>query len=75
MKTEPKFPANEEDKYKKKHAREAAEQEEDTQFLNEEGLEDDLIDAKFDEEDGKDIISPEHPENQEWKVREKQNRH
>lgn len=64
------------DKYKKENGREASEQGKDTQFLDKEALEDDLIDVP-DPEKGNhgQILNPDHPENQEWNVREEQNRY
>jgi hypothetical protein len=76
MQNTPKHPAHEEDKYRKQKGREAAQQENDSQFLNEEGLEDDLVnDSEIEEDNSPGIINEEHPENQEWNVREDANRH
>lgn len=68
---------NEEDKFKKKEGRKAAKEGEDSKFLNEEALDDDLVGPdEFDTSDDDDRIrDPAHPENQEWTAREDQNRH
>lgn len=62
---------NEEDKYRKKDGRRAAHKEEDSKYLNQEALEDDLVSEKEagTDDDGK-IVDSKHPENQEWNVRE-----
>lgn len=65
MSETPKLPDNEEDKYKKVPGRQAAEQEEDTAFLDGEALEADLVDpSEVKESEGT---------NQEWPAREESN--
>lgn len=62
------------DKYRKQPGRKAAETGNDSDYLNQEGLEDDLVETKNDDDDSG-IVDPNHPENEEWNVRENENRH
>lgn len=60
------------DKYRKEKGRQEAEAEKDSQYLDGEGLKDDLVRISDDKED-EFIVDSKHPENQEWHAREKQN--
>ncbi|MFP5384842.1 MAG: hypothetical protein ACLGHN_02100 [Bacteriovoracia bacterium] len=62
-----------EDKYKKEAGREAFKENDETYFLDKEALEDDLTDLPEKNGDHGRIVDSEHPENQEWHAREKQN--
>lgn len=64
---------NENDKYKKAAAREAAQEESETEFLDGTALKDDLTEANPKIDNHGVIVDSEHPENQEWHAREKQN--
>lgn len=58
-----------------KPGRKAFKNDDESKYLNQEKLEKDLIDLPDDEEgDHGQIVDSEHPENQEWNAREKQNR-
>ena len=63
----------EEDKYKREEGREAFRKEDETNFLDKEALDADLTDIPDENGDHGRIVSFEHPENEEWHAREKQN--
>lgn len=68
-----KHPVYEEtDKYRKKNGRKAFEEERDTEFLDKEALETDLVSPEEVAGDSA-IVDSDHPENQEWHAREAQN--
>ncbi len=62
----------EEDKFRRQRGRRAEEAEKDSEFLNDDGLEDDLIDIKLDDHADDDdlIVSSKDPTSQEWNARE-----
>jgi len=64
------------DKYKGERGRKAANKGEDSKFLNDDSLDDDLIDLdkRPTRKGDAGIVSSEHPENQEWNAREDQNK-
>lgn len=62
------------DKFREQRGREAAKEGRDSEFLNKEALDDDLIETKKDKEEDADIVNSENPENQEWNAREAQNK-
>lgn len=63
------------DKYKKEAGREAFQEEDETKFLDKEALDNDLTDIPdVGRGDHGQIVTSGHPENQEWNVREEQNR-
>lgn len=66
-------PTPEDDKFRRQEGRKASEQNKDTQYLDGEALEDDLIDVDTDS-NSDNRTGPEHPENQEWNIREENNR-
>jgi hypothetical protein len=68
---------NETDKYKNREGRKAADKERDSQYLNQESLDDDLIDTESDDDtdEGPGIVNSENPDTEEWNVREYQNKH
>ena len=71
-KTEKKYPiTTEEDKFRKEEGRMASEVDRDSEYLNAEALDDDLV--EIDEEPSEadaSIVNSKHPENQEWHARE-----
>lgn len=60
------------DKFRVNEGRDAAKYEKDSEFLNDEGLDDDLVDLELDSHDDDDaqIVDSESPENQEVNIRE-----
>lgn len=60
------------DKYREKAGRAAFHKENESEFLDDASLEDDLIDTDKNTGDA-DIVNSRHPENQEWHAREKTN--
>lgn len=76
MQNVPEHPMPETDKYREKRGREAAEKDNDSKFLDKTALDEDLIEVDATrEDDSEGIVNSEHPENEEWHVREEQNRH
>lgn len=61
------------DKYREQRGRQAAKDGRDSEFLDKEALDEDLIAIPEENEDSADIVNSEHPENQEWHAREAQN--
>lgn len=64
---------NEADKYRKAKGREAAQEDTETEFLDGEGLKDDLTEGSKKIDNHGIVVDSEHQENQEWHAREKQN--
>ena len=65
---------NEEDKYRKEEGRMASEIDKDSEYLNAEALDDDLVEVDDEpSEDDASIVNSKHPENQEWHARETAN--
>lgn len=60
------------DKYREKEGRIAAEEEKDTEFLDHDALDEDLV-SKEEVAGDSAIVDSDHPENQEWHAREAQN--
>jgi hypothetical protein len=60
------------DKYREQRGRKASQEGRDSEFLNKDALDEDLISTQTGNEDA-DIVNSEHPENQEWNAREAQN--
>lgn len=65
---------NEEDKYRKESGRQAARKENDSQYLNGERLEDDLIKAQDEDLEETQYDDEDLEENDEWSARENENR-
>lgn len=66
---------NHEDKYKKKEGRKAARKGKDSEFLNKDALDADLVSSDdLNTEDHGRIVDSENQENQEWNAREEQNK-
>lgn len=62
---------NEEDKFRKEEGRMASEIDKDSEYLNAEALDDDLVEIDDEpSEDDASIVNSKHQENQEWHARE-----
>jgi hypothetical protein len=67
-----KYPiTTEEDKFRKEEGRMASEMDKDSEFLDAQALDDDIVDIDDEpSEDDASIVNSKHPENQEWHARE-----